>query len=354
MLATQEEKEEVPLKVKKVGISFNLRKQAIREQPDDIYEEYDCMETVNSISGELENYGFETCLLEQDDHFLDKIALHKPDFIFNIAEGVGNTRGREAQIPSILESLGIPYSGSDGVALSITLDKYLTHRILSFSGIKVPSFYQFSNEEDLGISDGIFEFCSHYLVKPRWEGSSKGVFEDSLAGSGAELREKVRRIWERYKEPALAEEYLPGDEITVGVTGNGVQRILGMMRISPVADNGRPFIYSLECKREWEKLIRYEGPETIAEPVRQELSDAAKRAFRALDLRDVARIDFRLDKEGVPKVIDVNPLPGLSPRYSDLTILYRLSGGKYPEIIRRILMESFRRNNLEWTWDLLP
>ena len=351
MLQTKEEKEEVPLRVRKIGISFNLRKQASQEQPDDIYEEYDCMETVNSISGELANYGFETCLLEQDEHFLDKIAFNRPDFIFNIAEGVGNTRGREAQIPSILESLGIPYSGSDGVALSITLDKYLTHRILSFSGIKVPSFYQFSSEEDLELSDGIFEFSKYYIVKPRWEGSSKGVFTDSLASNAEELEQKVRRIWERYKEPALAEEYLPGDEMTVGVMGNGTQKILGMMRIKPVTDSGLPFIYSLKHKREWEKLIRYEGPETIAEPVRRELADAAKRTFKALDLRDVARIDFRMDRSGIPKVIDVNPLPGLSPRYSDLTILYRLSGGEYPEIIRSILRESFHRNHLEWAWN---
>lgn len=351
MRETKEGLEGVPLRVSKVGITFNLRRQTAQDQPDDLYEEYDCMDTVNSISREIERYGFTTCTLEQDDHFLRNIFINKPDFVFNIAEGVGSTRGREAQIPSVLESLGIPYSGSDGVSLSITLDKYLTHKILSSSGVRVPAFYHFASEEDFENSEEIFDFHELCIVKPRWEGSSKGVFKDSLAHNHTEMKDKVRRIWQMYNEPAIVEEFLPGDEITVGVIGNGTQRVIGMMRIVPVDSEDGPFLYSLKHKREWEQMIRYQGPETIEDYVRKNLSDAAKRAFKALDLRDVARIDFRLDANGIPRVIDVNPLPGLSPRYSDLIILNRLSGGQYTEIIRGILRESFHRNNLEWTWN---
>ncbi len=351
MWETKEGKEEVPLRVSKVGIAYNLRRQAEVGQPDDLYEEYDCMDTVRSISGEIERYGFETCMLEQDENFLEKIFQNKPGFVFNIAEGVGGTRGREAQIPSILESIGIPYSGSDGVSLSITLDKYLTHKILSSSNIRVPAFYHFAAEEDFENSEEIFDYHELCIVKPRWEGSSKGVFKDSIAQTHEEMKDKVRRIWKMYKEPAIVEEYLPGDEITVGIMGNGTQKVLGMMRIVPLHKEEGHFLYSLQHKREWEELIKYQGPETIPDHVRKALSDAAKKTFKVMDLRDVARIDFRLDTNGIPRVIDVNPLPGLSPRYSDLIILHRLSGGEYKEIIRGILKESFHRNNLEWSWN---
>jgi len=207
-----------------------------------------------------------------------------------------------------------------------------------------------SYEEDLEIADKIFEAGSLYIVKPRWEGSSKGIFPDSVVNNAEELKEKVKMIWNRYKEPALVEEFLPGDEITVGLAGNHHPRILGMMRIVPTTPKNSHFIYSLKHKRDWENLVKYQGPESIDSKLREKISNIAQKVFVALELRDIARIDFRLDSNGDPHVIDVNPLPGLSPYYSDLIILYRMSGGEYREIIKTILKAAFLRNNLYWCW----
>jgi D-alanine-D-alanine ligase len=161
------------------------------------------------------------------------------------------------------------------------------------------------------------------------------------------LAERVRRIWKNYQQPALVEEYLPGKEITVGVMGNRNPGVIGMMAVDLKAEKGKA-VYSLEHKRDWKEKVRYLGPETIDLPTREVVESEALKVFRILELRDVARVDFRLDNDGVPKAIDVNPLPGISEAYSDLPILYRLSGGDYPSLLKGILKEAFERQGLKW------
>ncbi len=141
------------------------------------------------------------------------------------------------------------------------------------------------------------------------------------------------------------EEYLPGDEITVGIVGNGRPAVVGMMRIVPV-EQREEFLYSLEEKRNYLERIRYEGPESIPPSLRDQVGRFALKAFQSLELRDMARVDFRLDSDGTPRIIDINPLPGLSPEYSDLPILHRLSGGEYNDLVRSILRSAFSRNGL--------
>jgi len=155
-----------------------------------------------------------------------------PQILFStLAEGRGTTRGRESQVPCILESLGIPFSGSDSTAIAITLDKWLTHHVLAGGGVPVPDLFMFSSDADLGEAIRLFEKHGTYIVKPRWEGSSKGVFPDSVVDNPVDLAKRVRRIWRNYRQPALVEEFLPGSEITVGVMGNRNPAVIGMMAI---------------------------------------------------------------------------------------------------------------------------
>lgn len=334
--------------VRRIGITFNLKKRDLLQgEPDDRYEEYDCLETVETLEREISRLGFETGRYEQDETFLEKISRDTPDFVFNIAEGRGTTRGRESQVPCILESLGIPFSGSDSTAIAITLDKWLTHHVLAGGGAKVPDLYMFSTEGDLGRSISIFEKHSKYIVKPRWEGSSKGVFPDSVVDNPVDMAKRVRRVWKKYRQPALVEEFLPGTEITVGLMGNRNPAVIGMMVIDPKAEKGNT-VYSLDHKRNWEEMVRYLGPETIDPALRELVGAESLKVFRILELKDIARVDLRLDISGAPKVIDINPLPGISEAYSDLPILYRMSGGTFPSLVRGILRESFQRQGLKW------
>lgn len=334
---------DVPLRpFSRISVVYNLKKTASAGEPDDKYEEYDPLSTVEALAETIASFGFQVLLCEQDEDFSFRLRDQSPDFVANIAEGMGEGRGREAQVPCFLESLSIPFWGSDGASMALALDKFLTSRTLAAEGIPAPFSLSFREEKDFFVLPGLFTEYSRFVVKPRYEGSSKGVFNDSVAHSPAEAEERIRRVWSRYGQPALLEEYLPGTEITVGVLGNENPTVAGMMKISPAIPR-EEFLYSLEEKRGYLERIRYEGPETIPLPLREQVGRIAAAAFRGLELRDMARVDFRLDEDGAPRIIDVNPLPGLSPLYSDLPILYKLSGGEYPRLIRSILSGAFRR-----------
>lgn len=340
---TEETNQEVPLVPLKIGIIYNMRRETGPEDPDDRYEEYDSETTIQALAEEIGRQGYEVTAMEQDDDLSRNLREEGIDLAFNLAEGLGKERGRESQVACLLESMGIPFTGSDSVSIALTLDKTLTHTILRTASVPTPDYRLFRDEEDLRAHSFLFDDESTWIVKPRWEGSSKGIFPDSLVSDFPSLEERVRRLWSRYDQPALVERFLPGEEITVGIVGTP-PRLAGMMRIVAAAPKeGVPFLYSLEQKRDWIKQVRYRGPETISYALRSLLAERALQAFRALELRDVARIDFRLDDEGNPFVIDVNPLPGMSPFYSDLPILVRLSGGSYAGLVRDIIDAACRR-----------
>jgi D-alanine-D-alanine ligase len=326
-----------------IGITFNLKRKDSNSTWDDAYEEYDEPTTINAIKREIEKMGFDVILLEEDDNFLEKLLSHKPDFVFNIAEGRGNSRTRESYVPAILESMGIPYTGSDPLSLGITLDKLICNRLLKSEGVAVPVMYEIKNEDKLTFLKDMFQDGRRVIVKPRWEGSSKGIFLDSVVDNLEDLKSKVSFVLSKYKQPALVEEFLPGDEITVGVVGNTSPYVVGMMRISYKRKNKTDFLYSLETKRNWKRIVKHEGKESIPKIIQEKVEDYALRAFLLLGLRDFARIDFRLDVQACPKIIDVNPLAGLSPHYSDLPIAAQLNGLSYSELINLILSEAFRR-----------
>jgi D-alanine-D-alanine ligase len=335
----------VQTKIRTIGIACNIKGCCPKgaHTGDDRQEEYDEPETIDAVAAELKGLGYDPHVFAQDERFLERLQHEPPDMMFNIAEGLGATRGRESQVPCLLESMNIPYTGSDPIALGITLDKYLTRQFLHSAYVPVPEMYLVRRPGEISMLKGIFKKTRHWIVKPRWEGSSKGVFRKSLVTDYVSLKAQVAFVLETYNQPAVVEEFMEKMEITAAVYGNSEPKLLGMMQISPRAAGSEPFIYSLEVKRDWEKQVEYRGQETIPALVRSRVESLAVKAFSALELRDIARVDFRLDRELVPRVIDINPLPGLSPRYSDLPILYRLRGGKYPDLIRIILTEALKR-----------
>jgi len=331
-------------KVHSVGIVFNLKKGSHAEDE----EEYDEIETIESIKKEIEKYNFQVKLFEQGGDLMDNLIKNRPDFVLNIAEGVGSSRSREAQVPAVLESLGIPYSGSDPVALGITLDKYLTGRLLKSADVPVPLTFMVETVKEMHLLENIFQKNSKFIVKPRWEGSSKGVFLNSVVSNFADLEQRAAYIISRYNQPAVVEEFIEKDEITAAVYGNETPRVLGMMKIVPKEESDQPFLYSLEIKRDWQAKVKYEGQSSISAAMQKAIEKYALTAYRVLELKDIARIDFRVGKDDIPRIIDINPLPGLSPRYSDLPILCRLNGKSYPELVKTILREAFKRYGFKW------
>jgi D-alanine-D-alanine ligase len=179
------------------------------------------------------------------------------------------------------------------------------------------------------------------IVKPAWEGSSKGIRGKCVVESLPGLYAAANALYRAYGQPVLAEEYVEGEEWTVGVVGNEEPRVIGLMRIVPLHAQER-FVYSLEVKRDFRRQVRYE---VTADPRRAPagLDHCARLAYRALGCRDVARIDFRV-RDGQAYFLEANPLPGLNPDSSDLVILARGAGWSYEQLIGTVLQEAIDRH----------
>jgi D-alanine-D-alanine ligase len=259
--------------------------------------------------------------------------------VFNIAEGWG-TRSREAHAPSVLEMLGIPYTGSDPLTLALTLDKGMAKRVVMSAGVLTPKFTVLRSAEDLN------HLSFPLILKPAWEGSSMGIRRNSKIENIKEFREKLEWLINSYREPSLVEEFIQGEEVTVGVMGNESPYVIGMMMIRPRSGSFEDFIYSLEVKRNWREEVEYICPPPLSRQTLNELRRSALAAYEALTCRDVARLDFRIGKDGMPYFLEANPLPGLNPETGDLPIMMQKEGMPYEELVLSILNHALRRQGL--------
>lgn len=328
----------------RIGITYDLKSElpVAAELPDDHQEEFDSPHTIDAIAATLRNLGHEPMLLGDGPDLLRRLLEEPPDFVFNFAEGQGVGRSREARVPAVLEMLDIPYSGSDPLTMAVTLDKDCAKRLLHGSGVATPSGIIVEPHED---PQTILSLIARYpvLVKPAWEGSSKGIRDRCLVNSSSELPGVVESIRRDHRQPILVEEFIDGDELTVGVLGNAPPSVLGVMRVVPVKPTPQ-FVYSLEVKRDFRRQVHYEVPPRFAPNLVDRVEKAALAAFRALGCRDVARIDFRL-RDGIPYFLEVNPLPGLNPESSDLVIMSEIVGWSYERLIGTILEAALTRQN---------
>lgn len=327
----------------KIGLSYDL-KQVVsleQDQPEDALEEYDSQETVEAITKAIKAQGHSVVRLGGGRKFIVNILLEDIDLVFNIAEGLGNHRSREAQVPSILEMLDIHYSGSDPQCLVICLDKPLSKKLVALAGVCTPRWHVINSEKDLHKIDWD-DFPFPAFIKPAHEGSSKGIHLSSRVDNMKKMTEVATVLLERYQQPVMVEEFIAGSEVTVGVVGNHPPKVLGIMRILP-KKSGDYFVYSLEVKREWESLVDYECPAQMEGSILQDITDSSLMVFEALGCRDIARIDFRLNSNGKPCFLEINPLPGLNPRSGDLPIIASKMGWTYDALISAILTAALER-----------
>jgi D-alanine-D-alanine ligase len=324
----------------RVGFTFNVK----RVTPDlagsqDEEAEYDSPKTLQAIREAIASYGHEVVDLEATPDLPVQLASTPVDVVFNIAEGFKG-RNRESQVPALLELLDIPYTGSDPAALSVSLDKALAKRMVRTHGINTPAYLvMHSGKERLPRELSRFPL----LVKPVAEGTSKGVTPKSVVQSEGELREVAREMIAKYRQPALVEEYIRGREFTVGMLGERRPRVLPPMEIVFLESDDPHPIYSFDMKQESSDRIRYEVPAKLTPRELERLEKAARETFTALGCRDVARVDFRMDAEGRIYFLECNPLPGLTPGWSDLVLIAQAAGIDYRSLIGEILSFAIRR-----------
>ncbi|HEY7375423.1 MAG TPA: ATP-grasp domain-containing protein, partial [Polyangia bacterium] len=321
----------------RIGFTFNV-KRVDSKAGNDAEAEYDAPETIDSIREALENHGHVT-LFEATAELPRQLMQTPVDLVFNIAEGVAG-RNREAAVPALCELMGIPYTGSDAATLSIALDKALSKRVLLQHGILTAEFQVMETGRERLSSKLKFPL----IVKPNQEGSSKGVSASaSVCDNEESLRAVVRELIDRYRQPALIEVYIPGREFTVGLLGDRRPRVLPPMEILfKDKSNTRP-VYDFQIKQEWEKHVSYQCPAHLTPAELKAIERVCRETFDALDCRDVARVDLRMTAKGDIYVIEVNPLPRLTPGYSNLCLIAQAAGIEYSTLIGEILDGGLKR-----------
>jgi D-alanine-D-alanine ligase len=327
----------------RIGITYDLKADGAlpAHVPDDFQEEFDSPVTIEAIAAALRGLGHEVAFLGDGRELLERLLADPPDLVFNTAEGQGVGRSREARVPAVLEMLGIPHTGSDPLTLAVTLDKDCARRLVASAGVPVPAGVVVHPGADVSAAVRRASLPFPIIAKPAWEGSSKGIRTKCLVDAPEEIAGVVASLQEDHHQPVLLEEFVQGDELTVGVLGNDPPHILGIMRVLPTRPDSR-FIYSLEVKRDYLQQVTYECPAALSAEITRRVTDAALAAYRVLGCRDVSRLDFRL-RDDIPYFLEVNPLPGLNPESSDLVILAGLLGVSHAQLIEAILQAALER-----------
>lgn len=321
----------------------------LQQTRHDTYAEWDTEETLLAVKAALEERHTVT-MIEADEDAPQKFLQVQPDVVFNVAEGLRGP-SREAQIPAILEMLGIPYTGSDPITLGICLDKSRAKEILSFHRIPTPAFHVVSSLAELD-HVAVPLPC---VVKPLHEGSSKGILNSSFVQTRRELAEQVGRVLWDYDEPALIEKFLSGREFTVALLGNGpsVQVFPVIeMRLDKLPKGVNP-LYSYEAKWVWDQsdhpVEMYDCPANVDPELERNIKETCVRAFHVLRCRDWCRIDLRLDENNVPHILELNPLPGILPNpddHSAFPMAARAAGFSYNSMLNAVLDAAILRYGL--------
>lgn len=332
---------ETPLAGLRVGLVYDLRDEyRAAGCTEEEVAEFDSPDTIDAIDGALQELGCRTERIGSGRALARLLTKgSRWDLVFNIAEGL-HGRSREAQVPALLELYDIAYTFSDPLVCALTLDKAMTKRIVASAGLATPRFAVIHRPDDI---DAV-ELTYPLFAKPLAEGTGKGVDGRSNITTPQELREVCERLLERFAQPVLVEEYLPGREFTTALLGTGRDaRVLGTLEMTIRAD-APARDYSLEVKEQCEQFVHYFA--MPAGPLREEVEALALAAYRVLECRDAGRVDIRLDAQGRPSFIELNPLPGLHPTHSDLPMIATQEGMAYVELIRSIVVGALERQGL--------
>lgn len=324
----------------RVGFSYNQKRiEPTGNVETDQEAEFDSPKTLEAIREAIRSYGHQVIDLEATPDLPSRIHPEDIDIVFNIAEGMRG-RNRESQVPALLELLDIPYTGSDSATLALALDKGLAKRIVAQAGVPTPAFQlMHTGKERLNR-----EISFPAIIKPVAEGSSKGVIGTSVVQTESELREKAAFIIDRYRQAALVEEFLPGREFTVALLGERRPRVLPPMEIVFTQPDKDPTpVYSYQHKLNTNDEVRYDRPAQIEPRLKETIERIARKVFVSLGCRDFARIDLRIDSRGQVNFIECNPLPGLTPGWSDLCLIAESAGVGYRELIGEIMAPAIRR-----------
>jgi D-alanine-D-alanine ligase len=329
--------------MKTVGLTYDLKTdyQFQEGDPPDANAEFDHPATVDIIASAIESQGFRVKKIGNANSILENINNLGVDIVFNISEGLYG-RNRESQVPILLEMAGIPFVGSDALTLGLTLDKIIAKKIFIAEGIATPGFFEIKTKDSLTDTDHL-KFPM--IVKPRFEGSSKGLSDKSRVGNFQELKNQAEFIIDTYKQPALVEEFITGQEFTVAIVGNDPPEALPVVqiKIDGSFDLDEKFYTFARISSD---RLEYISPAPISRELHEKISELALKSYNAVDCLDFGRVDFRVAKDGNPYVLEINPLPSLSTE-DVFCLLAKQKGMTYEQMIGKIVNTALTRYGLQ-------
>jgi len=325
-----------------IGLTYDLRSDYLAlGYAAELVAEFDEHVTIDALEAAIRAAGYATQRIGNLRALAQRlVAGDRWDLVFNIAEGLGG-RNREAQVPALLEAYGVPCALSDPLVCAVTLDKSIAKRLVNSYGLATPAFHVVREPRDIaGVS-----LPYPLFAKPIAEGTGKGIDKASRIENAGQLQRVCSALLEAHHQPVLVEEFLPGREFTVALLGTGARaRVLGTLEVE-ILPNAGTTIYSFEIKERCAEFCRYSRPARA--PVIEAVERLALESYRALEVRDLGRVDVRLDREGRPAFIEVNPLPGLNPVHSDLPMIASQEGMSFDALIAAVLESALARTATE-------
>ena len=321
----------------KIALTYDLRSHYLElGYSEEQTAEFDSPATIQAISAALSQLGHIPVQIGHAQELTRRLAAgERWDLVFNIAEGLYGL-GREALIPALLDAYRIAYTFSDPCVMAVSLHKGFAKSILRDAGLSTPDFVLVREAADIDSVNLNYPL----FAKPVAEGTGKGITGASRIQAPLELELCCRDLLARYRQPVLVERYLPGREFTVGVLGTGSRAaVLGTLEVI-IREQGEAGVYTYLNKEKCEELVEYRF---VAGTADRAVEDLALQAWQILGCRDAGRIDIRLDADGVPAILEVNPLAGLHPTHSDLPMIAAAVGMGYRELIGRIVRSAQER-----------
>lgn len=298
-------------------------------------------ETIQRVIQALETGGHTVELIPADRYllaklqkFLPKLSKHHPNgIVLNLALGVQG-KCRYTHMPSLLELAGIPYTGSNPMGHALAQDKVVAKQVFMASDLPTPNYRVYLSPE---LDAPYLRYP--VIVKPRGEAASFGL---KIVHDDDSLKAAISELLEEYKQPTLAEEFIAGREVNVGILGNNPPQALPVLEL--VFSEGHEGIYSHDAKFNHSrgKKVKKICPAKLPPETTAYIQKLAVRAFEVLNINDFGRVDFRLDQYNQPFILEMNSMASINPDSSFVKAAMK-AGFSYDQLINRIIEVAVQR-----------
>ncbi|MFA5554809.1 MAG: hypothetical protein WCZ89_10020 [Phycisphaerae bacterium] len=272
------------------------------------------------------------------------LTENRPQLVFNLTEHIGGERWQDKSIAALLDVMKIPFTGTGVNGLFLTRDKQLCKRLLSSHRVHTPAFAEFSPGKPIRISK---KLPFPLVVKPNLEDSSEGISNDSLVKNEDELKERVEFVMSRWNQPVIAEQFIDGRELYVGIMGNSRLKVLPVREcfFNHAVEGKGPYMatYRVKYNKKYREKWNIEfGFADLEASIRKKVENACKKTYRILQIQDYGRIDMRLTENNEVFIIEANANPDIAYG-EEIAESAHQAGLTYEKFIDRIIQLALAR-----------